>query len=267
MVCEQSNGAVDQFRHRGRNVFREHRAAIGLLLACLIVAAWMVLHVVAIFYFEPVEACLAVPFIIATQCWLYVGLFIVSHDCMHGSLVPFRPWANRLIGSAILFLYGGFSFDAMIVKHHAHHRHPGTDSDPDFDDRQPQEFWSWYVKFFTEYLTWRQPALIGGAITFYALILGAPILNLFLFWAVPALLSSLQLFTFGTYLPHRPGLNAFADRHNARTNEFSWIVSLLTCFHFGYHHEHHLRPGTPWWLLPSARPLNKTESFRLENHI
>ncbi|HYD98464.1 MAG TPA: fatty acid desaturase, partial [Alphaproteobacteria bacterium] len=32
------------------------------------------------------------------------------------------------------------------------------------------------------------------------------------------------------------------------------LVSLLTCYHFGHHHEHHLRPDVPWWRLPSLRP-------------
>jgi beta-carotene ketolase (CrtW type) len=32
-------------------------------------------------------------------------------------------------------------------------------------------------------------------------------------------------------------------------------VSLLTCFHFGYHHEHHDTPWVPWWKLPAQRRL------------
>ncbi|WP_201448975.1 hypothetical protein [Sinorhizobium medicae] len=44
---------------------------------------------------------------------------------------------------------------------------------------------------------------------------------------------------FGTYRPHRVGHIPFADKHRARSNEFSPLLSLLTCFHFGYHHEHH----------------------------
>jgi beta-carotene ketolase (CrtW type) len=70
---------------------------------------------------------------------------------------------------------------------------------------------------------------------------------------VPALLSSLQLFYFGTYLPHRPGPDAFTDHHRARSNGYSEWLSLLTCFHFGYHHEHHRAPGEPWWRLPTVR--------------
>jgi beta-carotene ketolase (CrtW type) len=87
----------------------------------------------------------------------------------------------------------------------------------------------------------------------YVLLLGAPYPNLLLFWALPAILSSLQLFLFGTYLPHRKEEQDFADRHRARSNDFSWIASLLSCFHFGYHHEHHLAPHLPWWRLPAER--------------
>ena len=75
-----------------------------------------------------------------------------------------------------------------------------------------------------------------------------------LFWGVPAILSSLQLFAFGTWLPHRRGEQPFADRHRARSSGFGWFASLLTCFHFGYHHEHHDMPHLPWWRLPARWP-------------
>ena len=87
------------------------------------------------------------------------------------------------------------------------------------------------------------------------LLMGAHVANLILFWAVPAILSALQLFVFGTWLPHRHHRTAesFPDHHNARTIPMPWIASLLTCFHFGLHHEHHLSPTTPWWRLPEMR--------------
>ena len=45
----------------------------------------------------------------------------------------------------------------------------------------------------------------------------------------------------------------FADHHNARSDDFTTLTSLATCFHFGYHLEHHRRPDVPWWALPDAR--------------
>jgi beta-carotene ketolase (CrtW type) len=229
----------------------QRQAAIGLSLAFLIFACALVLHIGLIFYWHMSAIGFAIPAFVALQSWLYTGLFIVAHDCMHGSLVPFRPNWNRAIGSALLFLYAGFPFDKLNRYHHAHHRHSGTVQDPDFDARPPHGFFNWYAKFLMEYVTWRQPVILGGAITFYVAALGVPALKAFLFWALPALLSTVLLFTFGTYLPHKPSHKPFSDRHNARSNNYSWLLSLLTCFHFGYHHEHHSSPGTPWWALPS----------------
>ena len=74
------------------------------------------------------------------------------------------------------------------------------------------------------------------------------------FWSVPSILASIQLFVFGTWLPHREEGPAFTDRHRARSSAMSVPVSLLTCFHFGgFHHEHHLHPSVPWWALPGTR--------------
>jgi len=74
------------------------------------------------------------------------------------------------------------------------------------------------------------------------------------FWAVPAILALLQLFIFGTFLPHKHHDDGFVDRHRARSIGPGGLVSLLGCFHFGgYHHEHHVSPQTPWWRLPALR--------------
>lgn len=230
------------------------QAAIGLGLAALIVTAWLTCHVYAVF-FHPWSAAgiAAAPLLILLQCWLNIGLFIVAHDCMHGSLAPFRPRLNRAVGRFCLALYAGFSYDCLIPKHVAHHRHAGTEADPDFHDAHPHRFWPWYLDFLRAYFGWREFGVLAAVSAVYLFVLGAPLANFLLLWALPAVLSSIQLFTFGTYLPHRRTDEAFSDRHNARSNDFPWLVSLLTCFHFGYHHEHHADPRVPWWRLPSAR--------------
>ena len=101
------------------------------------------------------------------------------------------------------------------------------------------------------YFAWTQ-LLVLAAIGAAYMLLGASYWNLVIMWAVPAILSSVQLFYFGTYLTHRHG-TAFADEHLARTNAYPRWLSLLTCFHFGYHHEHHLYPHEPWWRLPARK--------------
>lgn len=232
---------------------RRRQAMIGLTLAAAIIVAWAALHVAGVFFMPLTFGTLwlVVPFVLV-QCWLYVGLFIVAHDCMHGSLVPFRPGINRFVGQLCLSLYAGFDFNGLNRKHHRHHRYSGTADDPDFDETPPHGFWAWYYRFFAEYFGWREYLFISAVVVVYVLLLGANIGNVLVFWALPALISSLQLFTFGTYLPHRPEADPFLDRHNTRTNRYPWWLSLLTCFHFGYHHEHHLQPDVPWWKLPAA---------------
>lgn len=240
-----------------------HQALVGLTLAVTILATWAVTHVYALFFFswsQPAAVWLA-PFLVMFLTWLYVGLFIIAHDCMHGSLVPFRPAVNRAIGRLCLFLYAGFSYDKLNPKHHLHHRHSGTGGDPDFHDEHPHGFWPWYAKFFGEYFALREFIVIALINLFY-LAVGAPITNVLAFWALPAVLSSLQLFLFGTYLPHKPAIPAFTDRHRARSNDYPWWLSLLTCFHFGYHHEHHLFPSVPWWRLPAARSNRARDVLR-----
>lgn len=236
---------------------RRFQGRIGFTLALAFMAAWLALHVAVIFFY-PWETLgyWPVPLIVAALCWLYVAMFIVAHDCMHGTVVPGRPLVNVWIGRICLFLYAGLSFETMRAAHRLHHQHAGTEDDPDFDRREPQGFWSWYLKFFAEYFGFREFAIMFAALAAY-MGLGAPYENLLWFWGLPSMLSSLQLFIFGTYLPHSRGHAPFADRHRTRSNDYPWLLSLLTCLHFGYHHEHHSNPGVPWWRLPRLRHERK----------
>lgn len=230
------------------------QAAIGLSFAALIIAGWLCIHVWGVF-FHPLSpgGLLLAPVLIAVQTWLNVGLFIVAHDAMHGSLAPGRPDLNRALGRVCLAIYAGFSYDRLIGKHFAHHRHSGTADDPDFHAAGPRRFWPWYVTFFRRYFGLREFAIIACLLAAYLFVLRVSPANAILFWGVPAILSSLQLFGFGTYLPHRHDDEGFGDEHNARSNDLGPVASLLTCFHFGYHHEHHDQPYVPWWRLPAVR--------------
>lgn len=229
------------------------QALIGGSLAVAIIVAWMALHIGCVFFLNlSGPSIVAAPFLILTICWLNVGLFIVAHDAMHGSLFPHRPGLNRWSGRLALALYAGFGFDGLKRAHLAHHQAPGTANDPDFDADHPAHLWPWYLAFMRRYFGGREFLILSALVAIYLLI-GARIANLLLFWALPAILSSIQLFYFGTFLPHRHDGTAFADRHNARTSDFGWTVSLITCFHFGCHHEHHLAPHVPWWRLPLER--------------
>ncbi len=175
------------------------------------------------------------------QTHLYTGLFITAHDAMHG-IVSNNKKINHGIGlvSAMLFSYNFYW--RLFPKHHEHHRHVATDKDPDY--HRSGNFIIWYLSFLKQYLTIWQFLLM--AITFNILKLFFPTENLILFWMLPAILSTLQLFYFGTYLPH---MGDAENRHHSFSQSKNHIRAFLSCYFFGYHYEHHDSPGTPWWRL------------------
>ena len=236
------------------------QSGVGLALAGLVVLAWLANHVAMVWVLDPLARPVFMAAQFALQVWLSVGLFIIAHDAMHGSLAPGRRALNEAVGSLALRLYAGFSFRALLPKHQDHHRFAGTEADPDFDHENPDRPVRWYLAFMGEYLSWRLFGWVTLLATIYSTILFAlhpegwwRWTHVFGFWLFPSLVASMQLFWFGTFLPHRHEAAAFGDRHNSRSNAYPAWLSLLTCFHFGYHHEHHLAPGVPWWRLPALR--------------
>ncbi len=227
------------------------QTCVGLGLASIMFVTWIGVHVWAMFFFSINGATWPlVPLIFALQCWLSVGMFIVAHDAMHGSLAPGQPRLNGAIGAVVLFLYAGFGWRKMRDAHFDHHRHVGTADDPDFNSANPQSFWPWYSLFLKRYFGWQSIAFVWAIVLFYFFVAGVAPENIALLYGFPAIASSIQLFYFGTYRPHRHEAAAFSDHHKSRTNSYGTIASLFSCFHFGYHHEHHLSPGVPWWALP-----------------
>ena len=237
--------------------------ATGLALAALIFGTWLAVHLWAMFSYRIDGSNWALmPLIFALQCWLSVGMFIVAHDAMHGSLAPRAPRIASMIGGFLLFIYAGFGWRRMRDAHFDHHRHTGSAADPDFHADNPRDFWPWYAQFLKRYFGPMSMIWVWTVVLTYFLLLDVPPQNIALLYGFPAIASSLQLFYFGTYRPHRhlgEGYD-FADRHHSRSNDYGALKSLLTCFHFGYHHEHHLSPATPWWALPARHRVYNTEA-------
>ncbi len=170
---------------------------------------------------------------------------------MHGSVCPRNRSLNTLIGWIAVTGYALFSLNKLKRLHRMHHQHAGTALDPDHSFNQHP--WIWYFKFLSGYISLAQ--IVGMTLVFNVLKfgLGLPEPNLLLFWVTPALLSTVQLFVFGNYLPHRSEKSEEFDRHHTRSNTYSEFLSFLTCYHFGYHWEHHEYPYVPWWKLPKVR--------------
>ncbi|MEO0602138.1 MAG: fatty acid desaturase [Myxococcota bacterium] len=195
---------------------------------------------------------LVAPFAVLWLAWLFTGLFITAHDAMHGSVAPGRTRLNHAIGTVALLAYAMMDYRALKRAHGHHHATPAREGDPDWHDGSNPQVMPWFWAFMMRYLTWGQ--WIRLVFVFWSLYLIVPTENLLLFWALPSVLSTFQLFYFGTYLPHREPEGGHDNEHHARSGRYGDLVSLVTCFHFGgCHLEHHLEPGLPWWRLPGVR--------------
>ena len=128
-----------------------------------------------------------------------------------------------------------------------HHQHVNTENDPDVHQGN---FFIWWFKFMWQYVTWQQ--VLAMAITYNMLKLWFPMWNLILMWELPAILSTLQLFYFGTYLPHR-GTHEEGNVQQSRSQSKNHVWAFISCYFFGYHYEHHAYPYLPWWKLPLAK--------------
>lgn len=229
------------------------KSAPGLIIAVLIISCWLAglslllsTNLAALPIYGIILAMLA-------QTFLYTGLFITAHDAMHGIVVPGNKKLNNAVGTLCVILYALFSFRRLRREHQKHHAHPAHEDDPDFHDGVHRGFWAWYLHFMKTYVTWQQIAGMAIAFNIMQHLLKMAPANLLLFWVMPALLSTLQLFYFGTFLPHREPAGGYDNPHRAKSNEFSVLWSFLTCYHFGYHWEHHEFPYVPWWRLPAVR--------------
>jgi beta-carotene ketolase (CrtW type) len=191
---------------------------------------------------------------------LHTGLFIVGHDAMHGVLVPGRRRWNDRLGATALALYAALPYGSCRRNHQLHHRCTATAADPDYHPDARAGFWAWYRRFMAGYLGAGQMARLltgwaGLAAGAWALGSSGP-LNVLCFCVLPLLLSSLQLFGFGTYLPHRQQRLPLAAPDPASLDLPVWL-SLLACFHFSYHLEHHQNPSLAWFELPAQRRLRR----------
>ncbi|GAA4401989.1 fatty acid desaturase [Nibrella viscosa] len=223
----------------------------GLWIATTVLISWFV--VLAFLLHYPINFTNPLVYLfVLVQMHLYTGVFITAHDAIHGVVAPNNKRLNYWIGflSATLFAFN--NYNKLSRKHHLHHKHSATGDDPDYHAGNPN-FFAWYFSFLTQYISIGQVVLM--AVTYNVLKLWFPMENLIVFWMVPAILSTFQLFYFGTYLPHRG--EHHNPPHNARSQPLNHTVAFLTCYFFGYHHEHHAYPYLPWWRLAKAREINE----------
>ncbi|BBD60212.1 fatty acid desaturase [Nostoc sp. HK-01] len=224
----------------------------GIFIACIILVLWTI-NITLFLSLNISKIPIILIFLgMFWQTFIYTGLFITAHDAMHGVVFPQNPKVNNWIGKIFVLLYGLFPYQELLKKHCLHHRYPSTKDDPDFYDNQYQNFFAWYFNFIKSYWSWKQH--LGFIVVFIILryVLNILQINLILFWVIPSICSSIQLFYFGTFLPHRRLESGYTSVHQTRSIALPIFWSFISCYHFGYHKEHHEYPNVPWWRLPEV---------------
>ncbi len=189
--------------------------------------------------------------IVLARTFLQTGLFILAHDAMHQSLVPSNVALNHLIGKVAIGLYAVLNYDQCLRNHRLHHQVPGQVGDPDFHNTSNAQGLSWYFQFLRTYLPVSQMlmflSIVGSGLIGLIFVFQVSVVNCVVVWMAPLILSSLQLFCFGTYFPHRNEEDVIQSAYYPR------VMSLLVCYHFSYHQEHHKYPDVPWYALPDCK--------------
>lgn len=239
---------IDQ-EHRCRHAIKGLGFSAGILLG------WLVSLVGCLSLNSSRQPWWLLAALILVRTHVQTGLFIVGHDAMHRLLWPGDRARNDALGMTALLLYAALPYRRCHASHRRHHRNPGTVADPDCPSGPKAGLLRWYQTFMAGYLSRRQMASLLAAwaalAALFATVTPTAPVNVLLFCTLPLLLSSWQLFTVGTYLPHRSQWQARGDGEPASLDLPPWL-SLLACFHFGYHREHHDNPDLPWFELPEV---------------
>lgn len=218
---------------------------LGIVIALIIISFWSISLALLLNIKVDFKSPITYIFILL-QTHLYTGLFITAHDAMHG-VVSENKRLNHFIGFICSNLFAFNNYSKLYSKHHLHHEYPVSEKDPDY---YKGSFFSWYFKFVTQYLTILQFILMS--ILFNIMQLFFKVENIYLYWIIPSILSTFQLFYFGTYLPHK-GTHEIENKHKARSQNKNDIWAFISCYFFGYHYEHHAYPYLPWWKLKNVK--------------
>ncbi|MDZ4711648.1 MAG: fatty acid desaturase [bacterium] len=218
---------------------------MGIFIAAIIISSWGAHLFYCLKYADVSPGNVFLYLHILLQAYMYTGLFITAHDAMHGNITKKRT-INNLIGKLASFLFAALSYNKLFLNHHTHHAHPGTEKDPDFYPSS-RNFFAWWFVFLKHYISVIQIILM--AVIFNLLKIFFAEISIWLFFVLPVILSTFQLFYFGTYLPHRLPHEHLMPPHNSRTQKKNHIIAMLSCYFFGYHLEHHTSPKTAWWQL------------------
>lgn len=227
---------------------------MGIFLAIAIILVWAS-HLAYMFSFVEFSFTNVGMYAhILLQGWLYTGLFITGHDAMHGTITRNKS-INNLLGTMATFLFAAMSYKRLRKNHGLHHVAPATEKDPDFYAKS-QNFFLWWGVFMWRYITLWQLIAMAAIYNIFIHVLGLGEVKVILYWAVPAILGTMQLFYAGVYWPHKEPHMPHMQPHRARTLKKNHPWAMLSCYFFGYHWEHHQDQYVPWWQLYKTKTNN-----------
>jgi fatty acid desaturase len=214
------------------------------------------------------------------------ALGILMHEAAHYRLFSNRK-VNDIIGEVFLAWPITMTLKGYRNCHLAHHRHLNSKGDPDWNQ---WDKYYWFPKTkkqmlialiekalgigFVYELTQtavihneqsRQYNLIPlflrvSQLTFYAAVVGLSIAFSFwklliLYWGVP-LLTSVLFFSYVRGIAEHYGLDYSQDLRSSRnTIGTFWESFLIAPYNVGFHLDHHLHPGVPWYSLGKLHAL------------
>ena len=254
---------------------RSDLRALGVLAANFALIA--LAFAMVVWWPNPLTALLCIVLLAGRQ----LGMEVLTHDCAH--LVLFRRrGANEFVGNWVSGALTNTSLYRYRDYHLEHHRHAGTDQDPDLYLAQmyPVARASMRRKLLRDVTgrtglrdTWRQlrvmrprrnaPFLVSHALLFGCLwAVGAP--WAYLLWWV-AYVFVYPLITRIRYMgEHGVAIDyASADpRENTSSTIVSWWERLLVAPNrVNYHLEHHLLAGVPLYHLPRLQKLLRERGY------
>ncbi len=285
---------IDQAALKPLFKMKPHRHVFALLIdwTLIIAAIYFCLQ-----FFNPLTYILAVLIIGARMH----GLAILMHDASHYRFLKNRKWNDLLTN--LVTMYPLFTSIAVYRQNHMrHHRHLNTEDDPDWvakltmrEFRFPKtrtEFLLTVFSYFTLYqgakdaiwflkrfqapekaktgkLEDKRPKLIFMFVLFTVLTITGTWQYYILFWFVPYL-STFFMFQYIRSVAEHFGELAYdhllTSTRTVKANAFERF--LLAPHNVGYHLEHHLYPGVPFYNLPKLqRILMKDPEYKQKAHV
>ncbi len=239
-------------------------------------------------YFHPLLYLLAVVIIGARMH----ALAILMHDATHFRFLKNRKW-NDLLSNWLIMFPIFTSIETYRDNHLRHHRHLNTDHDPDWIAKLGKREFSfpqskrefiltvlsyfalyqgikdaiWFLKRFGRPQKGGGPKIKQpkGRLIFYVLLFtGLTLVGgwsyYLLLWVVPYL-STFFMFQYIRSVAEHFGELAYDHLlTSTRSVKTNWLERFfISPHHVGYHLEHHLYPGVPYYNLPKLHDLLMTD--------